>query len=356
MPNNFISLLLCNFAIFLLSFHYAENKAHSTPALGTIDKNSSATYRVILSNSEYEFGDNILGDSFLTNISNNNFNYYDGWFRLVTHNQRLLDPFTSATYIASEKNSKWAIREEFLNLFSEIKANKTRRLDFSIQNPLWRDLWCGEPIRFGNLYSGGSTTDSINISALYDTSLSGNYIFESQYIHYSTPIFYDDKYDFVMSSIANFSIKEPLPITRLFFDNTQSGLLLARIDVTTVVFPSPIILKLIVSNPLSAPFMWSFTASKPELDYEFIVKDSKGEVMPLLKYARQIFASKDKHPFETINLKPGQALEEGVYINRLFDMSVQDAYTIEVKRKITNGDKELLLTAPPVKVSVKWQK
>jgi hypothetical protein len=72
----------------------------------------------------------------------------------------------------------------------------------------------------------------------------------------------------------------------------------------------------------------------PERDYSFIVKDSDGNAVPMLRYQQRMQGNDDRPVFRYTRTKvaPGQVIEYGANLSRCFDLTLTGNYTIQAER------------------------
>lgn len=93
--------------------------------------------------------------------------------------------------------------------------------------------------------------------------------------------------------------------------------------------------------------------SLPELDYDFIVKGRRGDVMPATRYGHR------RQPGEVFpgsggqkTLQPGEEMQSELIMNRLADMTVEDIYTAKVRRPMFLAGKAGYVESNEVRVTV----
>jgi hypothetical protein len=70
-------------------------------------------------------------------------------------------------------------------------------------------------------------------------------------------------------------------------------------------------------------------------DYALEVRDSHGQLMPKTNYARQLKCSPGTAGRRMIRvLKPGESLEDDMFVNQFYDLGHPDDYYVQVGREI----------------------
>lgn len=86
----------------------------------------------------------------------------------------------------------------------------------------------------------------------------------------------------------------------------------------------PIMLELALRNTTNAALM--VPAALPEQYFKLMVRNARGEIMPLTAYGKQLFAA--KAGLATLSLPGGQEAHYKILLNRLYDMTAYDTYLI----------------------------
>lgn len=91
-----------------------------------------------------------------------------------------------------------------------------------------------------------------------------------------------------------------------------------------------IFLKLIVTNKSAKTF--TLIATHPARDYDVLVKDESGNILPLSAYGRQL---RDPEALgrNVVALAPGSKYDETLDIGRIFEWNKPGIYLIKVQRK-----------------------
>lgn len=82
----------------------------------------------------------------------------------------------------------------------------------------------------------------------------------------------------------------------------------------------------------------SLADSRPERDYEIVVKDEQGEETPLTTYGKNLMDSAGVFRRVLLKMNAGQELQNRLLINRIYDMSISGTYSIIVKRNVFRQD------------------
>lgn len=95
----------------------------------------------------------------------------------------------------------------------------------------------------------------------------------------------------------------------------------------------PVVLRVTLENVLDEP-SGHVTLTHTERDYEIIVRDGKGNDVPRTRYGA-LRARNAGRNFRRIfkRMEPGETLEETLHVNRMFDMTLNDTYSIQLSRR-----------------------
>lgn len=122
----------------------------------------------------------------------------------------------------------------------------------------------------------------------------------------------------------------------------------------TVKLPDHVVLLLTLENLSKVPVL--FRERNPEVEFDFEVKNSQGNNLPLKHSVAQLKADKDVFGALLISLKPGEQRKYEVDLNRVVDEITPDTYRITVSRHdlylMDESEDSISVQADPVKVVV----
>lgn len=139
-----------------------------------------------------------------------------------------------------------------------------------------------------------------------------------------------------------FALAAPVP-KAVTPEGTKGGLitegfqLTAQVEQVNFMPAAPIVLTVTLKNTTDKTL--SHLTSRPEIDYPIEVKNKKGEIMPLTRYGQRL--KKSSKTFWSIggsDLVPGEEVSNTFIVNRVFDMTDDDEYTITVTHPVPKLD------------------
>ena len=106
---------------------------------------------------------------------------------------------------------------------------------------------------------------------------------------------------------------------------------------------APVVLIISIKNNSQSGM--SYIETDSELVFDINVKNAKGESMPLTRYGKRIMQPEaEPTVFRRIlvKLKPGEKSLYKILVNRIYDMSVPDSYSVTAKRRfLPEGESKL---------------
>lgn len=121
---------------------------------------------------------------------------------------------------------------------------------------------------------------------------------------------------------------------KLASDNVE---LYARTEEEMYIPGEPILLKVLVRNKTEKAFLLVDTR-RPERDYKFDVRNEEGESVALTKDGEDLVNNTAIFRRVAVEIKPGEEVQHSFTINKLFEMSVPNTYSVTVKRAIRGQD------------------
>lgn len=126
----------------------------------------------------------------------------------------------------------------------------------------------------------------------------------------------------------------------------------ATVDRAVVGSAEPVVLDLSIHNTGSKDIL--YFESSPEWQFIFSVKDSSGRAMPLTRYGAKLSSPRVFTRLFLTTLPPGEERHFRILINRMFDMSVPDAYVVSASTVVGVGNIQnpVSFTSQPIQVEV----
>ncbi len=127
-------------------------------------------------------------------------------------------------------------------------------------------------------------------------------------------------------------------VSDTYYPRSKNFKLIAQLKKDLFKPGEPIILKVILKNISKKTH--TIVVSGPERDYDIIVKDNKGAIVPLTKYGKRLMDNKGEFRAIGKKIKSQKEIQINLLINRIYDMTISGTYSIKVERFVLEQNRK----------------
>lgn len=114
----------------------------------------------------------------------------------------------------------------------------------------------------------------------------------------------------------------------------------ASVADTTVKLGSDAIVNIVLTNTSDHPIVFEneMTINFNDADYSTVVRNEKGDLIPLTKFGLMLFGDDDHLPkprevkYVTANLQPGETIKGRISVTKLYNIQAPGQYTVQIER------------------------